>query len=569
MFRLGDFSIRAKLWALVVVATLVPIVMIGLSSTFAYQRMVDDRIGLLRGVVEAGVGLAKGLNAEVEKGRLTRDEALARFRDAIHAMYYNGGADYMFAYDLKGVSVANPSNHKAVGTDRSGLQDKTGKHFVREIVETMQRQESAIVRWMWPKLGSDVPLQKTNYVQRYQPLGIILGTGVYTDDIDAVYRGFMVKLAGTAAALIAALVLIAFLINRGIVRSLDALRGKMAALAAGDTSVAFPEAERRNEIGAMAKAVQVFKDSMVEAEHLRGAQERQREAARAERRAALIALADRFEAEVGTVVDAVGGAAERMQSAATRMAADADQGSTQATTVASAAEEASANVQTVAAATQQLSASIREIASQVERSRGIAGRADTEARQTTALIGKLSENVDGIGEIVALINAIAAQTNLLALNATIEAARAGEAGKGFAVVASEVKSLAGQTAKATEDISNRISTVQAATAETVKAIASITGVMEQMSSISATIASAVEEQTAATGEIARNVEQAATGTSEVSRGIGLVETTARDAGRSAAGIDEAAKALSRHSGTLQAEVGRFLARVRADDAAAA
>src|SRR4051812_32990923 len=242
----------------------------------------------------------------------------------------------------------------------------------------------------------------------------------------------------------------------------------MKDLAGGNREVNIPGLGYRDEIGSMAEAVQVFKDNAIEKERLEAAQEEQKRRADEERKLALRKMADSFESQVGTVVDAVTSAAVQLQASSRQMAATATETSAQATSVAGAAGQASANVQTVASATDELSASINEIANQVERSRTVAARADGEARETTVLIQRLSGSVVSIGEIVTLINGIASQTNLLALNATIEAARAGEAGKGFAVVASEVKNLANQTAKATEEITGQIAAVQNGTADAVK-----------------------------------------------------------------------------------------------------
>ncbi len=278
----------------------------------------------------------------------------------------------------------------------------------------------------------------------------------------------------------------------------------------------------------------------------------------------MLQLANSFEGQVGGVINAVTSAAVELQASSKQMAATATETSAQATAVASSAEESSSNVQAVASATEELSNSIKEIAQQIERTRTVAVKADSEAKHSTALIEKLSENVTSIGEIVNMINDIASQTNLLALNATIEAARAGDAGKGFAVVASEVKNLAAQTAKATEEVSIRISTIQSGTSDAVQAISSISQVISEMSSISNSVAAAVEQQGAATHEIARNVEQASIGTKEVSKNIGSVETAAQETGAAATQISNSASDLSVQADTLKREVNNFLEQIRSD-----
>ncbi|KIL98136.1 Methyl-accepting chemotaxis protein [Paramagnetospirillum magnetotacticum MS-1] len=359
-------------------------------------------------------------------------------------------------------------------------------------------------------------------------------------------------------------VLLSWLIARSIVTPLSAMTGAMTELSKGNKTVDIPARDRTDEIGAMAKAMEIFKENTLKMDKLQAEQEAQKLRAEADRKAALHHMADTFEESVGKVVQTVTSAATELQGASSQMASTAHETSAQATTVASAATQASANVETVAAATEELAASISEIAKQVERSQVVANRAEEEAENTTNQVRALSENVGRIGEVVVLINDIAAQTNLLALNATIEAARAGDAGKGFAVVANEVKNLANQTAKATDEIASQIKAVQEGTGNAVKAIDTISKVISEMGEISASVASAVQEQTAATGEIARNVEQAAAGTAEVSSNINSVEQAARETGHAAEQISESATDLSRQAEYLRAEVSRFLHQVRAD-----
>jgi methyl-accepting chemotaxis protein len=369
----------------------------------------------------------------------------------------------------------------------------------------------------------------------------------------------VVALAFAALAIGAAL---AWLIGRGISRPVMQMCGVMRALADGNKTVEIPGVGRKDEIGQMAATVQVFRDNMVEAERLREENERNKAQAEVERKAGMRQLADTFEAGIKGVVNSVASQATEMQSAAQSMTQTAEQATHQATAVAAAVEQASANVQTVATSAEELSASVLEIGRQVEQSSKIANQAVTEADRTNVTVEGLSHAAQRIGEVVQLIETIAGQTNLLALNATIEAARAGDAGKGFAVVASEVKSLASQTAKATEEIRAQISEIQGSTGQTVEAIRSIGATIRQMSEIATTIASAVEEQGAATREIASNVQQAAKGTGDIATNIGGVSQAANDTGAAASQVLSAASELSRQSETLRRDVDQFLSTVR-------
>ena len=354
-----------------------------------------------------------------------------------------------------------------------------------------------------------------------------------------------------------------FVVQRRVTKPIDTMTSAMRRLAEGDTSIIIPGTSRRDEIGAMAKAVEVFKASMGEAEELRLQQERTKATTDEERRVTLIGLADAFDQSVGGIVGMVASAAGQMRGAAQNMTGRVSDAGRLATAVSAAAAQANVNVQTVAAATEELSSSIDEISQQVSLSAGIAREAAAQAERTNHTVEGLSQAADKIGQVVSLIQQIAGQTNLLALNATIEAARAGEAGKGFAVVAQEVKQLATQTSKATEDIAAQIGTIQETTSQAVLAIQEIGGTIRRINEIAGGIAAAVEEQGAATREIAASVSDAAQGTSQVTSNIAGVTDASTEVGEAASQVLSSAGALSSEAERLRSEVDKFLATVRA------
>lgn len=380
--------------------------------------------------------------------------------------------------------------------------------------------------------------------------------------VDQAYRG-QLWLAGIVSAVAALVLGICLLLTaRSIVKPLAEMRGAMGRLADGETEMDIPALDRRDEVGAMASALNVFKENAVKAQSFGRQQAEDRE--RREKRAAGIErLCQDFDQLVTRRLETVIGAVSEMETTAQSMSRVAEQTVAEATHVSNTSEVASESVNSVAAATEELAASIGEIGSQMSRSRQIAGQAASQAVATNAQVKHLAEAAQKIGAVVQLITDIASQTNLLALNATIEAARAGEAGKGFAVVASEVKNLATQTGKATEEISQQINSIQNETGQAVHAIEGIAGTIEEINQITSGVAAAVEEQSSATKEIARSVEQAASGTRDMSVSIQTVTDAASQTGNAAGQMLGSSNALSSEAKALRQEVEQFLSTIRA------
>ncbi|MFV2092952.1 MAG: methyl-accepting chemotaxis protein [Hyphomicrobiales bacterium] len=355
---------------------------------------------------------------------------------------------------------------------------------------------------------------------------------------------------------------IAFFTSRSIATPLVKMTAVMRSLADGDLEVEIPAQDRKDEIGEMSGAVQVFKDNAIHNKELEAGQVEQKRKAEEEKRRMMNKLADDFDASVGGIVDTVSSASAELSSTAQTMAGISEETSNRANAVAAASEEASTNVQTVASATEQMSASISEINGQVAQASGASKQAVAGVEKTANQMRALALTADKIGEVVSMISDIAEQTNLLALNATIESARAGDAGKGFAVVASEVKALANETAKATEDISRHIEDIQSASGEAVTSIDDIGAVIKQLEEASTAIAAAMEQQGMTTLEVSRNIAEAASGTQEVSTNIAGVTEASQEVGAASGEVTTAAEELSQQSELMKSEVRKFIENVR-------
>ncbi len=563
MSLLSRLKIRTKLASMVALSALTVCTIIAVSASLSERRMVEDRVAQLHTAVDMMVGMAQTLQDEVAAGKMTLAEAQNQFRLRGRKMTFGKGQGYAVAYNADTsilLNAAVPSiEGKITGTtDSNGVLISTA-----QMGAAQKSPEGGTGYYLYPRPNETVPAKKMVYARTFAPWNVVISCGLYVDDLDADIYALLLRLGAMGAGVIALMALLSWLIARDILGALDRQKTRMQHIASGSIDQVVEETERGDEIGRMAETLEMLRQTALTARTLEAKQIATKQQGENEKREALIALANRFDASVGRLVGMMASGSTELETTAQSMTGTAERTNQQATVVSTAAAEASARVQTVATAAEELSTSISEISRQVAQSAKITDRAVENARRTDTIVRALADGAQQIEHVAELISSIAGQTNLLALNATIEAARAGEAGRGFAVVASEVKSLASQTAEATKEIGTRISQIQGATKEAVEAIQGITATIEEVSAIATTIGSAIEEQGAATAEIARNVTQTAQATQEVTANIGGVSTAAHETGGAASLVLSAASNLSKQAEQLSGEVNVFLAGVRA------
>jgi methyl-accepting chemotaxis protein len=557
-------SIAAKLASMTIVGAICMALVAATVLLIARSQVVTERTEKAHAIVDAVWQMADSFQHAAAAGQMTEEEAKKRFFTAAGAVWYEGHTNYVFIYDFEtGICVSNPGVPTLLGKDMRTVKDANGLPFASMLMD-IAKQGQGSLRYSFLRSSTDpTPLDKVAFTRGFAPWHLMIGNAQYMSDVDASFWS-MVR---TASAVIAALMLlsiaIAWFITRSVVKPLSSLKERMASLSAGELDAPVRHADRSDEIGQMARTVQVFRDAMIETNRLREEQAAVEQRQSQQRKTDMNRLADQFESEVGEIITLVSIAADQLEASSTTLSKTADTVEEVSQRASSASGEASANVHSVAAASEELASSVSEISRQVGASARIAGEAVEQAQKTDARISQLSQAAARIGDVVDLIRTIAGQTNLLALNATIEAARAGAAGKGFAVVAAEVKTLAEQTAKATGEISQQIADIQSATEDSVTAIKEIGATIGRISEISSVIAAAVEEQGAATQEISRNVQRAADGTSQVAASISDVQRGASETGGASSQVLSAAQSLSNESNRLKREVAKFMNSVRA------
>ena len=559
---LNNIPITRKILILVILAVFFPLFIIVHSLVNLHTAMYDERQKSIHSVVEVAVSIADYYNKEEKAGRLSKEAAQAQAKDAIRALRF-GKNDYFFVYNVNGITEVHGVRRDLEGKQRIDEKDVDGFAFLRHQIATAQQGGGYTTYRFTKPGGGDAAYEKISYNALFAPWDWVVASGVYVDDIESAFQAEIYQAAAVLIGVVIVLLGTSLYIGRAISGPIRSMAEAMRRLAAGDLATEMSGVDRRDEMGDMARAVQVFKENSLAVEQLRRENEEASTRLAGERRRTMLALADGFETQIKGIVHGVVAQATQLRTTSDSLSAAASQSTAQSGAALGAANEAGSGIQVVAAAAEELSASIQEIGVEVTRSAEMSGLAVDETRRADEMVEGLSTAAAKIGDVVNLITAIANQTNLLALNATIEAARAGEAGKGFAVVASEVKNLASQTARATEEIGSQIATIQGATGAVVSVIGKISQTIVNINQSSTAIASAVEEQGAATREIARNVQQAADGAQGVIQNVNGVRQLADDTDRNADQVQRAANGLLDQSQALTMEMDRFIGEIRA------
>ncbi|MBF0306235.1 MAG: cache domain-containing protein [Alphaproteobacteria bacterium] len=552
---------RIRIIAAVMAAGVVALSAIALNAS--YDDLMTARKIKTRQLVEAAFGVIAHHEHMARAGMMSEDEAKRAALAALSTLRY-AGEEYFWVNDMHPRVLMHPIKPALDGKDVTDLKDPAGKALFVAFADTVRAHGEGFVDYLWPKPGHDQPVAKISYVKGFAAWGWIIGSGIYIDDVMSDFREKATALGAATLALLAIGLGLSFIVGRSITQPLGEIRESMEKLTGGDHSVAVPCTRRVDELGQVARSIELFKQNLNDMDRLRDRQRAHEAAAETEKQRVVLAVIQDFQTRLSALAAEVEAAAREMHAMAEEAGRSAEDANGRTRAVAGEAETASTSVGLVADGARSLVDSIGRIRADVAQSSRMARHAVEIAAQTDRQVGLLAEAAGRIGEVVGLINDIASQTNLLALNATIEAARAGAAGKGFAVVANEVKSLANQTARATEEITAQIGGIQEATAAAVASIRQIGKAIDEIDGQSGTVAHAVESQESVTHEISSSASRAADSTGQVSRHAATVMAATSEAGRLAKALLGLADGTANKVQGLVVEAERFRERTMAD-----
>lgn len=558
--RWGRLSIGSKVMLLTAVAVLQTLIVSGILLSSFYQKRFEDRVYAMRVLAEATHGVLEMFYERVAAGELTRQEALSALHQVLVEMRFNDG-DYVYVYGYDGTVYSHPSDQVMSMNILDLAEPGTGRLFIRDFVDLVRSQGEGEIYYNWHRANdSQEILHKAAYLIDFRPWEMYVGSGLYVDDLMEEFRASVIT--AVLIILVGAAVTgsIGLLISRSVGSGMRGITNSMTALTRGEIEIEVPGRERRDELGALANAADVFKQQLKHSKSLE--QEREATARHSAQRL------EQMQEMVGKMRQTTQGAfgevtrmIEQLQTTAVSLASSAQNTAQQTARAVESAQLVDQAVQTVASAAEEMSSSSHSVAQQMRQAREVSAQASKEATEVRSVILELSEAGDRITEVVQLIEAIAEQTNLLALNATIEAARAGDAGKGFAVVASEVKHLAKRTGESTDQIRQQVQSMRDWLSQSVTAVGSIAKTIEAVNEMAVVVAAAMEQQTAATDDIGRGASQAASGTSIAHDNISSIREEAHANASHAEALRRLAGGLSERSRNLRQNFDQFLEEV--------
>jgi len=555
---LNNLSLKWKGLIIIVLASVGLLIQGYIAVNKTRDVILQEKQVKLKEIINMAYDNVAHMKSLADKGLISEEEAKLRARGVLRDVKYNAMDDYFFVFTPEGINVVHGGKPSLEGTNMMALKDPNGVEFIKEFVKTA-RAGGGFVKYHWERDGVLVP--KLSYVEEFKPWNWTIGTGVYIDDVDAAYYAKAKSTAITILMILAVVAGFTFYVVRSIIQPVLATSEQMEKIS-NEEPVTITGTERKDEMGVMARTLDDLKGSIEKQRQL------ERELAEAEKKKqedhkrTMNDVADRFQQQVGSVVEAVEKAATDMQGMAATLSAASEETTKQSSAVASAADLASGNVQTVAAAAEELSASIQELVKNVSDTAKATKVCTETAEMSQDYLKTLQSSVDEIDGVIQAINDVAEQTNLLALNATIEAARAGDAGKGFAVVANEVKTLAGETNKMTEEIAAKVADIKTSAADTITGVQNILKQIQAVDERTSSVSAAIEEQNSSTSEISRSAQEAAEGTGEVSNNIGQVQQAANDTATSTEQLKLASDGLAGEANSLRKAVENFMQEVR-------